>query len=41
MCEGNMVSVPDKNFQENPLNGIQDSGENMHWSSGKVPLLTN
>jgi hypothetical protein len=29
MCEGKMVSVPDKNFQENPSNGIWDSGENM------------
>jgi len=36
-----MVSVPDKNFQENPSNGIRDFGENIHWSSCKVPLLTN
>lgn len=41
MCEGNKVSVPDKNFQENPSNAIQDSGENIHWSSCKVPLLTD
>ena len=41
MCEGNRVSVPHKNFQENPSNGIRDSGENIHWSSCKVTLLTD
>jgi len=29
MCEGNTVSVPDKNYQENPFNGIHNTGENM------------
>jgi hypothetical protein len=31
MCEGNTVSMPDKNYQENPSNGIQDMGENIYY----------
>jgi hypothetical protein len=29
MCEGNTVSVPDRNCQENPFTGIRNTGENM------------
>jgi hypothetical protein len=39
MFEEDMVSVPDKNFQENPSNGIRDSGETYIALHVKCPYL--